>query len=63
VNDADPDDQRKPSIATAAVCFERIFLSRARSAAFGGQQTLDRKILSKLFAAVAIDGVLRLSLK
>jgi len=29
-------DQRKPSIAMASVFFERIFLSRARSAAFGG---------------------------
>src|SRR5689334_25445637 len=30
-----------PSIAMAAKSFERIVLSRARSAAFGGQQTLD----------------------
>jgi hypothetical protein len=54
-------DQRKPSIAMAVVRFERIFLSRARSAAYGGPQTLDKKILSKLLLAIAIDGVLRRS--
>jgi hypothetical protein len=39
--------------------FEKDFLSRARSAAFGGQQTLDKKSFSKLSLAIAIDGVLR----
>jgi hypothetical protein len=43
---------------TASKSFERIVLSRARSAAFGGQQTLDKTILSKQTAAVAIDGFL-----
>jgi len=47
-----------PSIAMAAKSFERIVLSRARSAAFGGQQTLDKTILSKHTLAIAIDGFL-----
>jgi hypothetical protein len=51
-------DRFAPSIAMAAKSFERILLSRARSAAFGGQQTLDSKILSKHTAAIAIDGFL-----
>jgi hypothetical protein len=42
----------------AAKSFERIFLSRARSAAFGGPKTLDKNILSKHTAAIAIDGFL-----
>jgi hypothetical protein len=32
--------------------FEKDFLSRARSAAFGGQQTLDKKSFSKLSLAM-----------
>ena len=36
-------DQRKPSIAMATVCFERIGLSRARSAAFGGRRPLTKQ--------------------
>jgi hypothetical protein len=47
-----------PSIAMADKSFERIVLSRARSAAFDGQQTLDKTILSKHTAAIAIDGFL-----
>jgi len=42
----------------ASESFEKDFLSRARSAAFGGQQTLDQKSFSKSRTAIAIDGFL-----
>jgi len=50
-------DRVEPSIATATLNFERIFLSRMKPPK-AALRVLDRKILSKTTIAVAIDGFL-----
>jgi hypothetical protein len=52
-------DQRKPSIAMAGVCFKKDFSVKGLRPPQAALRALDRKILLKLFAAIAIDGVVR----